>query len=859
MNEKSKLRQAIRGFAGLRACSAPRALWLALAAGAVLILGIAPEAGAQAILSVKPTAKASTVAGTGSTGYAGNNGAATSATFAAPSAVAYDSKGDLFIADTNNNVIREVSASGVVTTVAGDGVQGFSGDGGPATSAELNTPTGIAIGPNGGLYIADSQNNRIRKVSNGIITTVAGNGTAGYSGDGGAATNAELDLPSAVAVGPSGNLFIADTDNQRIREVSTSGAITTVAGDGVQGFGGDGGPAISAELDTPTGVAVNSTGDIFIADTNNNRIREVSNGTITTVAGSGPVTFSGGYSGNGGSATAAQLAKPTGVAIGPNGNIYIADTNNNRLREVGNGTISTVAGNGEQGFGGNGGAATSALLNNPSDVALNAAGDAVVADPLSERVRSVNLPTLTYPSQGVGITSKPQYVTISNSGSGTLTVQSLNITGSFATAIGGTCSALPISLTSSQSCTQAIVFEPTAAGSAQGSLVVSGNGIVPQTILLSGTAAQSSATPQLSSSLNPSAYGNTVTFIAAVSPGSKPIPTGTITFYDGSTALQAVTMSGGSASYRTSALAVGSHSITAKYSGDSAWKPSISIALPQVVNQAMASITLKTSLSNVLLDTPTTLTAFVSSPGAPPAGTVTFMDGTTNLGSAPLNAGVASASVSTLPAGKHNITAIYSGSTNFTSVTSAAISELVENFSLNLASGSITSISVAPGGTASYKLTISPVGGKTFPQAVNLSASGLPSGAIATFSPATIAAGAGSTTVTLTIHLSNATAALQVPKLYSGETPLYLGFILLPFADIRRSRMDHEDSVSRERPRRLRILFLVLALTLVTFAGITGCGSNSGFFAHPSQDYTITVTGTAGALSHSTTVHLNVK
>ncbi len=736
----------------------------AVSVGAVLLLALAPSARAQAVLSVTPTATASTTAGTGNAGYTGNNGAATKATFASPSAVAYDSSGDLFIADTNNNVIREVSPSGIVTTVAGDGVQGYSGDGGPAAGAELNRPTGIAIGPGGNLYIADSGNNRIREVSGGTITTIAGNGTAGYSGDGGAATSAELDLPSAVAVDGSGNVYIADTDNQRIRKVSTSGTITTVAGDGVQGFSGDGGPATSAELDTPTGIAVDASGDLYIADSHNNRIRKVSNGTITTVAGSGPVTFAGGFSGDGGSATAAQLAHPTGVAVDSAGNIYIADTNNNRLREVGNGSIATVAANGEQGFGGNGGAATSALLNSPSDVALNASGDAVVADPRGERVRGVNLPTITYKSQAVGIASSPQYVTIANSGSGTLTVQSLHVTAGFAAASGGTCSALPISLTAGQSCTQAIVFTPMVSGASQGSLVVSGSGVVPQTVLLSGTATQS--TP---------------------------------------------------------------------------------------------SITLTATPPAVLLDNPVTLTAVVSSGSITPTGTVTFLDGATAIGSAPLNAGMASATVSTLAAGTHSITAVYGGSAGFTSVTSAAVSELVENFSLNLASGSVTSVSVAPGGTATYKLVIAPIGSKTFPQPIQLSAGGLPSGAVATFKPAAISAGSGSTTIILTIQLSNTTAALQAPNFRHSPATLYLGLVLLPFADIRRSRTDREDCVPRERPRRSRMLFLIAALTLLAFAGITGCGSRSGFFAHSPQNYTVTVTGTAGALSHSANVQLNVK
>ncbi len=832
---------------------------IAIAAGASLSLAFAPAALGQAILTVTPAATATTVAGTGAAGYSGNNGAATSATFASPSAVAYDSKGDLFIADTNNNVIREVSVSGVVTTIAGNGAQGFSGDGGAATRAELNAPTGIAIDSSGNLYIADSQNNRIREVSNGIITTVAGNGTAGYSGDGGAATSAELDMPMAVAVDGAGNLYIADTDNQRIREVA-NGVINTIAGNGQQGFSGDGGPATSAELDTPTGVAVDAAGNIYIADSHNNRIREVSNAVIHTVAGSGPVTFSGGYSGDGGSATAAQLAKPTGVAIDSAGDIYIADTNNDRLREVGNGTISTVAGDGVQGYSGDGGAATAAQLNTPRDVAVNTTGDAVIADTQNQRVRDVNLPTLTYASQGVGIAGSPQYVTIANSGAGTLTVQTLSITSGFATAAGGTCSALPISLTAGQSCTQAIVFQPTSAGPTQGSLLVGGSGVVPQTILLSGTATQSAALPQLTSSLNPSAFGNSVTFTATVGAGSAPTPTGTITFHDGSTPLQTVTMSGGSATYTYALLSVGAHSITAAYSGDSAWEAGTSAVLTQTVNQTTPSISLNSSASAVLLDNSITFTAIVASASGTPTGVVTFLDGTTSIGSAPLNAGQATVTVSTLAAGAHSITAVYGGSTDFTSVTSTAVSEQVDNFSLNFAAGSMTSVSVAPGGTATYKLVFSPVGAATFPETIHLSATGLPAGAVATFSPATIAAGAGTTTVTLTIQTTNTTATLYLSAPPAGQNPLYFGLVLLPFADIRRNQNTrHKTTARRPQPRRRRLFLLVASLAFAALVGITGCGANNGFFSHPSQNYTITITGTAGALSHSATVQLNIK
>ena len=248
-----------------------------------------------------------------------------------------DSSGNLFIADTFNNRIRKVDTSGNISTVAGTGTVGFSGDGDPATSAQLNFPHGVALDSSGNLFIADQDNQRIRKVdTSGNISTVAGTGTAGFSGDGGPATSAQLAGPLGVAFDSSGNLFITETSNNRIRKVDTSGNISTAAGTGTAGFSGDGGPATSAQLKNPTGVAVDSSGNLFIADRTNNRIRKVdTSGNITTVAGTGATgSLEGGYSGDGGPATSAKLSLPEGVAVDSSGNLFIADRLNHRIRKV---------------------------------------------------------------------------------------------------------------------------------------------------------------------------------------------------------------------------------------------------------------------------------------------------------------------------------------------------------------------------------------------------------------------------------------------------------------------------------------------------------------------------------------------
>ena len=277
-----------------------------------------------------------TVAGTGAGGFSGDSGLATNAQlyvgFVYPSGVAVDPTGNLFIADVVNNRVRKVDTAATITTVAGTETFGFSGDGGPAANAELFYPSGVAVDTAGNLFIADVENHRIRMVdAAGTITTVAGTGAGGFSGDGGPATNAQLTYPSGVAVDTAGDLFVGDTGNNRIRMVDAAGTVTTVAGTGTFGFSGDGGPAASAQLSGPSGVAVDRAGNLFIADHDNNRIRKVdSAGTISTVAGNG----GGGFSGDGGPAASAQLAGPSGVVVDLAGNLFIADAGNNRIRMV---------------------------------------------------------------------------------------------------------------------------------------------------------------------------------------------------------------------------------------------------------------------------------------------------------------------------------------------------------------------------------------------------------------------------------------------------------------------------------------------------------------------------------------------
>ncbi|MFY0510159.1 RICIN domain-containing protein [Streptomyces anulatus] len=329
----------------------------------------------------------STVAGTGVAGFKGDNEPAVAAQLNRPYGIAVDSAGSVYFSDHSNHRIRRVTTDGKINTVAG-ATAGFRGDAGPAVSAQLNGPREVAVDRAGAVYVADSSNHRVRKITaDGQISTVAGSGVAGFGGDGGPATAARLNLPLGVAVDSAGALYVCDYHNQRVRKITADGQISTVAGSGVAGFAGDGGSAVTAQLRNPYAVVVNSDGELFIADSSNHRVRKITaDGQISTVAGTG----SAGYGGDDGPATSAKLNTPLGVVVDSTGVLYISDYQNHRVRKVTpDGQISTIAGKGTAGFGGDDGPAAAAQLNNPLGLAVDCVDTLYIADYSNHRVRKI--------------------------------------------------------------------------------------------------------------------------------------------------------------------------------------------------------------------------------------------------------------------------------------------------------------------------------------------------------------------------------------------------------------------------------------------------------------------------------------
>ena len=329
-----------------------------------------------------------TVAGTGIAGFSGDGGKAKTAMVSFPADVVLDGAGNVLFSDSGNNRIRRISKTGIITTIVGTGVAGYTGDGGPATSAEINGPGGLALDSSGNLFFGDTNNQVVRKVdTTGNIHTVAGNGAKGFSGDGGSALSASMSTPYGVVTDSNGNLYIADHDNRRVRIVNSSGVIDTLVGNGTAGCAGDGGLAKNASLGRPVGVRI-SGASLLISNACEARIRAVNLSTdiINTVVGS-----TKGFDGNGHSPLASQFLTPAGLTLDPSGNLVIIDTGNDQVRKLNNGTqlVNLVAGS----FTGDGGKATLANINSPYNIAFDKAANLYIAEPAANRIRKLTKTT----------------------------------------------------------------------------------------------------------------------------------------------------------------------------------------------------------------------------------------------------------------------------------------------------------------------------------------------------------------------------------------------------------------------------------------------------------------------------------
>jgi sugar lactone lactonase YvrE len=554
-----------------------------------------------------------------------------------PSAIVFDWAGNLYFAETGNHVVRKVDTVGNITTIAGTGTQGFSGDTGLATSATLDSPQGLALDTANNLYIADTHNHRIRRLNlaTGIIVTIAGS-SAGFSGDNGPALSSQLNLPNALATDSSGNLYLADTGNHRIRNItSVSGIITTIAGTGTQGYSGDGAPALSVAIDSPTGIAVDASNNLYLADTHNNRIRKITSttGLITTIAGTGLPGFSGDTT----PATAANLALPHGIAVDASNNLYLADTANHRIRRIdaATGLITTVVGDGTQAFAGDHGPPAAASLDSPTATSLSPANSLTLSDTGNQRIRQVETQSTSSSTittiAGLGLTPPGALILTAPSvipyGTGQLTA-SLSTTPAT-----GIITFLETTSTKTTTLGTTTLVSNTAALST--TTLPAGTYILTATYSGDQTH-QSAQSPALAVTVTPQRLTATIIPISLVYGQSIPSITGTLT---GVLPQDAANLT---ATFTTAASAgspVGTYSITPVLVGSAAGnytvdEPSASLT----ITPAHTLITLSDLVANGTTGSTVTLTVHVASTTTgTPLGSVTLLDGNSPLFTTPLS------------------------------------------------------------------------------------------------------------------------------------------------------------------------------------------------------------------------------
>ena len=765
-----------------------------------------------------------------------------------PSAIAFDASGNLYIAETRKHIVRKVDPSGNMTTVAGTGTQGYGGDTGPASLALLDSPEGLAVDTTG-LYIADTHNHRIRRVdlASGIITTIAGTSTAGAGGDNALARRATLNRPVALALDAKSNLYLADAGSHRVRRIdATTEIITTVAGVGIQGYGGDGGSALSALFDSPEGLAVDASGNLYLSDTHNQRIRrvDVANGTITTIAGTG----SFGYAGDSGASAAARLALPRGLSVDSQGNIYIADSANHRVRriDVATGEISTIAGDGTQGFAGVGGAPEKSSLSSPRATVLSTAGPVTIADTGNGRVRQV---------------SGGSIQTIA--GLGAATPVSLVISGDTAITYGS--GQIAATLISPGQATGAVIFSDQFTGNSGSTVkvpVASNAAVLDTSILPAGehiiTAAYGGDSTHMGAqSTKFSLTINPLPITALISPASlqygEAIPLitgGLVGVLSRDQSVVSVSVSADASAHPL----VGTYPLKAVLRGPAAGNYTLSEQPVLTITKALTATAITATTASLATATsadaeqPVLLRAHVTSAtSGTPTGTIILSDGGALLAAGNANAsGDLTFTTSALSTGPHSLYATYSGDPNFLSSTSPTALFTVsaptqEPGDFTLASSSATTQTIVSGSSANFSFVVHTQGSLSSP--VSLTASGFPDLSTASFNPGNIPAGTVSGNVTMTI------ATPKTAQLSRGKD--LAGFLVLVLPCV---------TASRRRTIRTLLVVLLTAPLLLT----SGCGDRVRTGTNtetPTKSYTITVIGTAtdntGAkLQHTTTVTL---
>ena len=835
----------------------------------------------------------------------------------APHGAAMDAAGNLYIADTSNNRVVEIGATSQAQTIfSGTGTAGYSGDTGLATAATFSAPSAVTVSASGIVYIADTGNNVVRAVdpTTGNINTYAGGATTVCSiktlqvdpeGDGCPATEATLKAPAGLTTDSFGNLYISDTGDNLIRRVDSmtgtinldAGLITgaTTCSAATDSPYGDGCSPTQAEFSGPTGLANDGTGNLFVADTGNNKIRMISEGNnlVTSVAGNGQSVFTG----DGAAATSASLNGPTDVKVDAAGDLYIADTGNAVVRLVSgsSGDISTLLGVGSNaGPAGGSGSASQLQLSSPSGLAFTAAGNLFVSDTGNNRAieDNRNIALLTFGFSNVAETTPEQAATINNTGN-----QALIFTDSpFYTASGDTgdfvldSSAETACLGSETlkvgaSCTLAASFDPTATGSFAETIAAPSNAVNQATanISLTGTGENVPTTTLSLVLTSPSSgsisYGESATFTATVAPSSgTTVPTGSVTFTVDGTEEPAVTLSSAGTAALTVSLTVGQHTIIAAYSGSTSVAPSNS-TLQVTVSLAPTTTSLVVSPASQIQGQPVTLTAQVAAATTGiPTGMIAFMSGTTALGTASLNAqGQATLTISSLAIASYSVTAVYSGDPNYATSTSQptmlAITAIPPNFT---ATASPTTLTVPQGGTVQTILGLAPTGGIS--GTVTFGCTGLPANTTCTFYPTTVTLAtptSASTCSTMVMVVANstqfpATDACTTLTIYSNVPPVALQSRLNPIATGRRLSILSAALfvpalllfVPFTRKHKRLPWTLVAIAFVIGFAGLSGCASNPTQTPAKStpvgtSTITVTLTGPDGVVQ-SVPLTLNV-